>query len=272
MRAKAQLEAERVEREKAKAKRAEQEAEEKRVHEEERHKAEARKGSEARARASSSEASGEVKKVVMDPGCTHCAQAKTICEFLMDGNKKQVACMWCNQSKGKCQWPSNGKDTEASPKTGKVNKGKKQKADEEDAEAGPSKQKWVKTSTRLIEVLDLNEPEASGSGLRESSTDRYSGLEDKLECLIDTAGLIANNLASLFELHETAVKTSGQIANALESLLDKLYGFRMMVSPSDSGSSELDSDELCEEANWLKNHGEDEEEEEAEGEDEGMAK
>ncbi|KIO03200.1 hypothetical protein M404DRAFT_27197 [Pisolithus tinctorius Marx 270] len=72
------LEAKRVVREKAEAERAEQEAEEKRAYEEERHKAKeereakwkckakAGKGDEAGAR--SNEASGEVKKVVMDPG------------------------------------------------------------------------------------------------------------------------------------------------------------------------------------------------------------
>ncbi|KIO00199.1 hypothetical protein M404DRAFT_29806 [Pisolithus tinctorius Marx 270] len=75
----------------------------------------------------------------------------------------------------------------------------------------------------------------------------------------------------LFELHETTVENSGCIANTLESLLDKSYSFSMAVSPSDSGSSELDSEELCEEAKWLRTHGEDEEEE-TEGEDEAMAK
>ncbi|KIO02901.1 hypothetical protein M404DRAFT_27514 [Pisolithus tinctorius Marx 270] len=262
------LEAERVEREKAEAEREEQEAEEKRVCEEEerqeaecRHKAEARQGSEA---------SREVKKVVMDPGCTCCAWAEIVCKFLMDGNKKWVAYMWCNQSKGKCQWPGDGKDTEAGPKARKADKGKKQKADKENAEAGPSKQKQAKKSTRPIEVLDLDEPKASGSRLREAGAECYSGLEEKLEHLIDMAGLIANNLASLFKIHEASVRNLGWITNALESILDESYGFSMVVSPLDLGSSELDSNELCKEADWLKDHGEDEKEE-AEGEDENMA-
>ncbi|KAI6003524.1 hypothetical protein F5J12DRAFT_893768 [Pisolithus orientalis] len=130
------LEAKRVEREKAKAEKAECEAKEERACKEERRcraeeekeaerkcKVEAERGDETGA--SSSEASG-VKKVVMDPGCTCCTQAKTICEFLVDSNKKWVACIWCNQSKGKCWWPGDGKGTKVGPKaTTKVNKGKK---------------------------------------------------------------------------------------------------------------------------------------------------
>ncbi|KIN97852.1 hypothetical protein M404DRAFT_31937 [Pisolithus tinctorius Marx 270] len=236
------LEAERAEKEKAEAEKAEREAKEKRVREEEerweaerRRKAEADKGDEA---------GGEVKKVVMDPGCTHCARANTICEFVVDGNKKRVACVHCNLLKGKCRWPGDGKDAEAGPKAGRTDKGKKQKAEEENAEAGPSNQKQARTSARLTEVLDLDEPEAGGSVTKEAGAARYSGLEDKLEHLIEAAGLIANNLASLFELHETAVENSGRITDALESILDESYGFGMAVSPSDSGSSELDSDEL----------------------------
>ncbi|KIO04641.1 hypothetical protein M404DRAFT_26090 [Pisolithus tinctorius Marx 270] len=205
----------------------------------------------------------------MDPGCTRCARAQVVCEFVVDGNKKRVACVRCNLSKGKCWWPGDRKDAEAGPKI-KADKGKKRKVDEETPEPGPSQTKRAKTSVRPIEVLDLDEIEAGGSGVKEAGAARYSGLEGKLEQLIEAAGLIANNLASLFELHETAVENSGRIADALESLLDESYGFGMAVSPSDSGSSELDSDELREEAEWLKNHGEDEEEE-SEGEDESMA-
>ncbi|KIO02904.1 hypothetical protein M404DRAFT_27519 [Pisolithus tinctorius Marx 270] len=259
----------RAEREKAEAERAVWEAEEKRAHkEEERWEAECKCKAKAR---KGSEAGGEVKKVVMHPSCTCCAQAKVICEFLMDGNKKWVACVCCNQLKGKCQWPRDGKDAEAGPKAiGKVNKGKKWKVDEENAEAGSSNQKQVRMSMRPIEVLDLNEPKAGRSRVKEASMARYLGSEDKLKQLIEAAGLIANNLASLFELHETTVKNSGHIADALELLLDESYSFGMVVSPSDLGSSELDSDELHEEADWLKNHSKDKEEE-AEGEDEGMA-
>ncbi|KIO09670.1 hypothetical protein M404DRAFT_22130 [Pisolithus tinctorius Marx 270] len=278
----AQLEAKRVERERIEAKRAEREkveriaweAKEQRVHEdEEKCKAKEEKEAEQKRKAEtgkSSEAGGEVKRVVMDPGCTRCDQAQVVCKFLKDGNKKRVACVCCNQSKGKCWWPGDRKDIKAGPKAGRANKGKKQKADKESAEAGPSKQKWVKTSARLTEVLDLNEFEAGGSRVKEASAARYSGLENKLERLIKAAGLIANNLASLFKLHETAVKNLGRIADALEALLDESYGFSVVVSPSDSGSSELDSDELREEAEWLKAHSEDEEEE-SEGEDESMA-
>ncbi|KIN99067.1 hypothetical protein M404DRAFT_30858 [Pisolithus tinctorius Marx 270] len=205
----------------------------------------------------------------MDPSCTCCAWAKTVCKFIIDGNKKWVACVHCNLSKGKCQWPRDRKGTKASPKAiRRVDKGKKRKVDKENTEARPSTQKWVRTSVRPTEVLDLNKPKAGGSGLREASVDRYSGLEDKLEHLINTVGLIANNLASLFELHETAIENLGCIADALESILDESYGFGVVVSPLDSGLSELDSDELCKEADWLRTHGKDKEEEEAEGEDE----
>ncbi|KAI6156543.1 hypothetical protein BKA82DRAFT_30462 [Pisolithus tinctorius] len=242
---KAWLEAKRVEREWTEAERAVHEAKEERCKaKEEREakqkcKAEAGKGDKASA--SSSEAS-KVKKVVMDPGCTHCAQAQVVCKFLMDGNKKCIACVRCNQSKGKCQWPRDGKDAKAGPKVaGKVNKGKKWKVNEENAEARPSKQKQVKMSMKLTEVLDLNEPEASGR-------------------------LIANNLASLFKLHETTIENSGQIANTLKSILDESYGFRVVVTPSDLGSSNLNLDELHEEVEWLqaKEGG-------AKGEDENMA-
>ncbi|KIN96784.1 hypothetical protein M404DRAFT_32914 [Pisolithus tinctorius Marx 270] len=238
----ARLEAERAAREKAEAERIAWEAEEQRVCEEEerrraeeekeaerKHKAETGKSSEAGA--SGNETGSEVK-VVMDPGCTRCAWAQTVCEFVIDSNKKRVACVRCNQSKGKCRCPRDGKDAEAGPK---AVKGKKRKVDEENAKARPSNQKQVKTSMRLA----------------------------------GAAGLIANNLASLFKLHETTVENLGRIADALKSILDESYGFGMAVSPSDSGSSELDSDELHEEADWLKNHGEDEGEE-AEGEDEDM--
>ncbi|KIN94334.1 hypothetical protein M404DRAFT_35152 [Pisolithus tinctorius Marx 270] len=275
--AREQAEAKRAERERAKAKRAEREAKERKVHEEEerweakhKHKAEAGKGDEASAGGASGEARGEVKKVVMDPSCTHCTQAQVICKFLVDSNKKQVACVQCNQSKGKCHWPGDGKDTKAIPKARGVAKGQKRKADKENAKAGPSKQKQAKTNVRLTEVLDLDKPEASGSRLRETSVDRYPGLEDKPKHLIDAVRLIANNLASLFKLHETAVKNSGWIANALESLLNESYGYGMSVTPPDLDSSEFDSDELCKEAEWLKTHGEDKEEE-SRGEDETMA-
>ncbi|KIO01297.1 hypothetical protein M404DRAFT_28837 [Pisolithus tinctorius Marx 270] len=264
--AREQAEAERAARERAEAERTEREAEEKKVHEEEekreaerKRKATTSKGDEAGA---SGEAGGEVKRVVMVPGCTRCAHAQVVCEFVVDGNKKRVACVRCNLSKGKCRWPGDGKDTEAGPKI-KADKGKKRKADEETPEPGPSQKKRAKS--KAVEVLEINEPEAGGSGLREAGTERYSGLENKLERLIEAAGLIANNLASLFELHETAVENSGRIADALES-----YGFGVAVSPSDSGSSELDSDELHEEAEWMKAHSKNEEEE-SEGEDENMA-
>ncbi|KIN92808.1 hypothetical protein M404DRAFT_36706 [Pisolithus tinctorius Marx 270] len=270
----ARLEAERVAREQAEAERIAREAEEQRAREEEeRCRAEEEKEAERKRKAEADkgdEAGGEVKKVVMDPGCTRCARANTVCEFVVDGNKKRVACVRCNLSKGKCRWPGDGKDAEAGPKAGRTDKGKKRKAEEENAEAGPSNQKQARTSARPTEVLDLDEPEAGGSVTKEAGAARYSGLEDKLERLIEAAGLIANNLASLFELHETAVENSGRIADALESILDESYGFGMAVSPSDSGSSELDSDELREEAEWLKAHGEDEEEE-SEGEDKSMA-
>ncbi|KIO08127.1 hypothetical protein M404DRAFT_23400 [Pisolithus tinctorius Marx 270] len=160
----------------------------------------------------------------MDPGCTHCTWAKVICKFLVDGNKKRVTCVCCNLSKGKCWWPRDGKDAEAGPKAvGKVNKGKKRKADEEAPEAGPSKKKQAKSKS--VKVLDIDKPEASGSRVREA------------------------------------------IAGGSQALLDELYGFGMAVSPSDSGSSEFDLNELCKEAEWLKTHGEDEEEE-TKGEDE----
>ncbi|KIO00518.1 hypothetical protein M404DRAFT_29429 [Pisolithus tinctorius Marx 270] len=220
--------------------RPEREAEEKKAYNEERWEAETSKGDEAGTGGTGGEAGGEVKWVVMDPVCTCCAWAKVVCEFLVDGNKKSVACMCCNLSKGK--------DAKASPKARRVNKGKKWKADEENAEARPSKQKWAKMSARPTKVLDLDEPEASRSRLRETGADKYLGLEDKLRCLIDMVGLIANNLASLFKLHETAVENSGCITDALKSLLDKSYSFRMAVSPSDLGSSELDSKELHKEA------------------------
>ncbi|KIO03943.1 hypothetical protein M404DRAFT_26569 [Pisolithus tinctorius Marx 270] len=276
--AREQAEAERAARERAEAKRAEREAEEKRVHEEEekreaehKRKAEAGKSDEAGAGGASGEAGGEVKRVVMDPGCTHCTRAQVVCEFLVDGNKKWVACICCNLSKGKCQWPRDGKDIKAGPKAiGKADKGKKQKVDDENAEAGPSNQKWAKTSTRPVKVLDLDEAEAGGSRSWEAGAECYSGLEEKLEWLIDVVGLIANNLAGLFEAHEAMAENSGRIANVLEAMLDESYSFRMVVSPSDSGSSELDSDELHEEAEWLKTHGKDEEEESG-GEDESMA-
>ncbi|KIO04372.1 hypothetical protein M404DRAFT_26232 [Pisolithus tinctorius Marx 270] len=256
----AQLEAERVERERVEAERAAHEAKEKRVHEdEERCKAkEEREANETR---------GEVKKVVMDPGCTHCSRAKTICEFLMDSNKRRVACIQCNLSKGKCQWPRDGKDTEAGPKaTTKVDKGKKWMAKKEIPEPRPSQKKQAKS--RPTKVLEIDEPKASGSRARKAVTGGVVGLEDKLEQLIDITGLIANNLVGLFELQEAAVENSGWIANTLKAMLDESYGFGVAVTPSDSGSSELDTEELCEEVEWLQAEGE---EEEAEGEDEPMA-
>ncbi|KIN96812.1 hypothetical protein M404DRAFT_32951 [Pisolithus tinctorius Marx 270] len=276
------LEAKRVAREQAKAERIAWEAEEQRAREEEeRCRAEEEKeaeckrkagaGKSSEAGAGGNETGSEVKKVVMDPSCTRCARANIVCEFIVDGNKKHVACVRCNLSKGKCRWPGDGKDAEAGPKARRTDKGKKRKAEEENAEARPSNQKWVRTSVRPTEVLDLDELKASGSRMKEAGVARYSGLENKLERLIEAMGLIANNLASLFELHKTAVENSGHIADVLESILDESYGFRMAVSPLDSGSSELDSDELHEEAEWLKNHSEDEEEE-SEGEDESMAK
>ncbi|KIO10891.1 hypothetical protein M404DRAFT_21087 [Pisolithus tinctorius Marx 270] len=267
------LEAERVEREKAEAEKAERErakamrvvweAEGRRAHEEEEKckaehkcKAEAGKGSEAGA--SGGDAVGEAKRVVMDHSCTCCSWAKAVCEFLMDDNKKWVACMHCNQSKGKCRWPRDGKDVKAGLKAkGKVNKGKKWKVDEENAEAGPSRQKQVKMSMKLTKVLDLDEPKAGRSGLKEAGMDRYLGLEDKLEHLIDIMGLIANNLAGLFELQEAA------------SILNESYGFRVAVTPSDLGSSKLDAEELHKEVEWLQSKGV---EEEAKGGDEPMAK
>ncbi|KIO10974.1 hypothetical protein M404DRAFT_21189 [Pisolithus tinctorius Marx 270] len=246
----AQLEAERAEREKAEAERAAQEVEERRAREEEeRWEAECRRKAEA---SKGDETGGEVKKVVMDPSCTRCARAHIVCEFVVDGNKKRVACVRCNQSKGKCRWPGDGKDAEAGPK---AVKGKKRKVDEENAKARPSSQKRAKTSTRPTEILDLNESEAGRSRPREAGADKYLGLEGKLD---------------LFELHETAVENLGCIANALESILDESYSFGMAVSPLDSCSSELDSEELREEAEWLRTHGEDKEEE-TEGEDEAMA-
>ncbi|KIO00584.1 hypothetical protein M404DRAFT_29517 [Pisolithus tinctorius Marx 270] len=190
-----------------------------------------------------------------------------VCEFVVDGNKKCIACVRCNQSKGKCRWPGDGKDAEAGPKV-KADKGKKRKADDKTPEPGPSQKKQAKS--KAVKVLEIDEPKAGGSGLKEAGAERYSGLENKLEQLIEATGLIANNLASLFELHETTVENSGHIADVLELLLNESYGFSMAVSPSDSGSSELNSEELREEAEWLKTHGEGEEEE-SEGEDESMA-
>ncbi|KIO10486.1 hypothetical protein M404DRAFT_21414 [Pisolithus tinctorius Marx 270] len=165
-----QSEAERAEREKAKAEKAVQEAEERRVHEEERqeaeHKCKAKAGKSDEASASG-EAGGEVKRVVMDPSCTHCTQAQVVCEFLMDGNKKWVACVCCNQSKGKCWWRRDGKDTKASPKaTSKVDKGKKWKADDETPEPRPSQKKRVKS--KLTKVLEIDKPNVSGSGVRKA--------------------------------------------------------------------------------------------------------
>ncbi|KAI5983298.1 hypothetical protein F5J12DRAFT_899779 [Pisolithus orientalis] len=68
---------------------------------------------------------------------------------------------------------------------------------------------------------------------------------------------------------ETAVTNSGQITNALEVILDESYGYGMPVSPSDSGSSELNPEELCKEAKWLEAGGKGKE---AEGEGKDMAK
>ncbi|KIO07375.1 hypothetical protein M404DRAFT_23853 [Pisolithus tinctorius Marx 270] len=200
--------------------------------------------------------------------CTRCARAQVVCEFVIDSNKKRITCVQCNQSKGKCRWPGDGKDAEAGPKI-KADKGKKWKADEETPEPGPSKKK-TKAVDKSLEVLDVDEGETGGSRPREPGVAVFSGLEDKLEHLIDVAGLIANNLAGLFEAHEAVAENSDRITDALEAMLDKSYGFGMAMSPSDSGSSELDSDELREEAEWLKAHGEDGEEE-TEGEDEAMA-
>ncbi|KIO12065.1 hypothetical protein M404DRAFT_19888 [Pisolithus tinctorius Marx 270] len=229
----AQLEAERAERERAEAERAVWEAEERRAcEEEERCEAECKCKAEAKksdgAGAGSSEAA-EVKKVVMDPGTCY-TWAKTICEFLIDSNKKWVTCMWCNQSKGKCQWPGDGKDTKVGPKAAsKVDKGKKRKVDEETPEARPSKKKWVKLKS--VKVLDIDKPEAGMSGVRKAVTRGFTGLKDKLKCLIDMAGLIANSLASLFKLHETTVENSGQIANMLEALLRKSYALVWQSPP-----------------------------------------
>ncbi|KIN94835.1 hypothetical protein M404DRAFT_34677 [Pisolithus tinctorius Marx 270] len=265
----ARLEAERAAWERAEAERAEREAEEKKAREEEekqeaerKRKAGAGKGDEA---GTSGEARGEVKRVVMDPSCTRCTRAQVICEFVVDGNKKCVACMRCNQSKGKCQWPGDGKDAEAGPKI-KADKGKKQKADKETPEPRPSKKK-TKAVDKSLEVLDVDEGKTGGSGPREPSVAVFLGLEDKLERLIDVAGLIANNLAGLFEAHEAMAENSSRIADTLKAMLDESYGFGMAVSPSDLGSSELNSDELRKEAEWLKAHGEDGEEE-TKGEDE----
>ncbi|KAI6148796.1 hypothetical protein BKA82DRAFT_22512 [Pisolithus tinctorius] len=288
------LEAKRVEREQIEAEKAVWEAEERRVCEEEerqeaecKHKAKAGKSDEASTGGASGEAGGEVKRVVMDPGCTHCTWAQVICKFLVDGNKKRVACMHCNQSKGKCQWPGDRKDAEAGPKAvsspgllrptptlnkaaPKADKGKKRKADDEMPKPRPSKKK-AKAIDKLLEVLDVDEGETSGSRPRGPSVAAFSGLEDKLKCLIDIAGLIANNLVGLFKAHKAVAENSGRITNALEVMLDESYGFRMAVSPLDSGSSELDSDELHKEADWLKAHSEDKEEESSR-EDETMAK
>ncbi|KIN96994.1 hypothetical protein M404DRAFT_32727 [Pisolithus tinctorius Marx 270] len=277
----ARLEAERVAREQAEAERIAWEAEEQRAREEEErrraeeekeaeHKRKAEAGKSSEAGAGGNETGSEVKKVVMDPGCTCCARAHIVCKFVVDGNKKRVACVRCNQSKGKCRWPGDGKDAEAGPKaTLKADKGKKRKADDETPEPGPSKKK-AKAVEKPLEVLDVDEDEAGGSRPRGPGVTAFSGLEDKLERLIDVAGLIANNLAGLFEAHETVAENSGRIADALEAMLDESYGFGMAVSPSDSGSSELNSDELHEEADWLRAHGE--EEEESEGKDEGEDK
>ncbi|KIN94062.1 hypothetical protein M404DRAFT_35434 [Pisolithus tinctorius Marx 270] len=270
------IEAERAEREKAKAEKAVQEAEERRVRKEEERweaehkcKAEAGKSDEAGAGGTSGEPGGEVKRVVMDPGCTHCTRAQVICEFLIDGNKKRVACVHCNQSKGKCRWPGDGKDAEAGPKaTTKADKGKKRKADKESPEPRPSQKKQAKS--KLTEVLEIDEPETGGSGERKAIAGGFSGLEDKLERLIDVVGLITNNLAGLFKAHETVAENSGRITDTLEAMLDESYGFSMAVSPLDSGSSELNSEELHGEAEWLKAHSKDEEEE-SKVEDESVA-
>ncbi|KIN93285.1 hypothetical protein M404DRAFT_36222, partial [Pisolithus tinctorius Marx 270] len=255
--AREKAEAERAERERVEAERTAREAEERKVREEEerreaerKRKAEAAKSDEAGAGGASGEAGGEVKRVVMDPGCTRCTRAQVVCEFLVDGNKKWVACVRCNLSKGKCRWPGDGKDAEAGPKAGpKADKGKKRKADDETPEPGPSQKKRVKS--KPTEVLEIDEPEAGGSGARKAGAGYPSGLEEKLERLINTAGMIANNLAGLFELQEAAVENSGRIADALEAIIDESYGFGVAVTPSDTGSSELDSDELREEVAWL---------------------
>ncbi|KIO02873.1 hypothetical protein M404DRAFT_27476 [Pisolithus tinctorius Marx 270] len=204
----------------------------------------------------------------MDPSCTHCTWAKIVCEFVIDGNKKHITCVQCNQLKGKCCWPGDGKDAKASPKV-KANKGKKRKPDDEMPEPRPSQKKWAKS--KVVEVLEIDEPEAGRNRAGKASVAMSLGLEEKLKRLINTMGMIANNLAGLFELQEAVVENSSRIADALESLLNESYSFGMAVSPSDSGSSELDSNELCEEAEWLKAHGEDKEEG-TEGEDETMAK
>ncbi|KIO10106.1 hypothetical protein M404DRAFT_21781 [Pisolithus tinctorius Marx 270] len=123
-----------------KVKRTEWEAKERRVHEEEeKHK--------AKAGAGGSEA-GEVKKEVMDPGLSVSFSWMAIRSVL-------PACDAINQKALKCQWPRDGKDAKASLKAiMKADKGKKQKANEENTEAGPSK-KWVTASVKLIKVLDL---------------------------------------------------------------------------------------------------------------------
>ncbi|KIO05556.1 hypothetical protein M404DRAFT_25271 [Pisolithus tinctorius Marx 270] len=274
--AREQAKAERAEREKAKAKKAVQEVEERRVCEEEERweaeckcKAEASKSDEAGTGGASGEARGEVKRVVMDPSCTHCTQAQVTCKFLVDSNKKQVVCVCCNLSKGKCQWPGDGKDAKASPKARRVDKGKKQKANKETPEPGPSKKK-SKAVAKPLEELDIDEDEAGGSRLRGPSVTVFSGLEDKLKHLIDVMELIANNLVGLFEAHETMAENSGRITDALEAMLNESYSFRMAMSPLDLGSSELNSNELHKEADWLKAHSE-EEEEESGREDETMA-
>ncbi|KIN99664.1 hypothetical protein M404DRAFT_30333 [Pisolithus tinctorius Marx 270] len=269
----ARLEAERVAREQDKAERIVQEAEEQRAfEEEEKCRAEEEKEAEWKCKAKANkgdEAGGEVKKVVMDPSCTRCTQVQVVCEFLVDGNKKQVACMRCNLSKGKCRWLGDRKDTEASPKvTSKANKGKKRKADDGTPKPGLSQKKRAKS--KPTEVLEIDKPEVGGSGVRKAGAGGFLGLEDKLERLIDITGLIANNLVGLFEAHEAMAENSGRITDMLEAMLDESYGFGMAVSPSDSGSSELNSDKLCKEAEWLKTHGKDEEEE-SKGEDESMA-
>ncbi|KIO01847.1 hypothetical protein M404DRAFT_28357 [Pisolithus tinctorius Marx 270] len=211
----------RAEREKAKVEKAASETKERRVHKEEerweaKHKCKAKAGKSDEASAGG-EARGEVKRVVMDPSCTHCTQAQVICKFLIGGNKKRVACMCCNQSKGKCWWPGDGKDAEASPRAAlKADKGKKRKANEEMPEPGPSQKKQVKS--RPTEVLEIDEPKASGSGVRKARAGGFSGLEDKLKQLIDVAGLIANNLAGLFKLQEAVVENSGCITDMLEAI------------------------------------------------------
>ncbi|KIO04355.1 hypothetical protein M404DRAFT_26205 [Pisolithus tinctorius Marx 270] len=262
-----------AEREKAEAEKAAWEAKETRVCKEEerweakrKHKAEASKSDEAGTGGTSGEAGGEVKRVVMDPSCTCCTWAQVVCEFLIDSNKKRVACMHCNQSKG-----GDGKDAEATPKAApKADKGKKRKADDKTPEPRPSKKK-AKAVDKPLGVLDINEGETSGSRPRGPSAAAFSGLEDKLERVNNVTGLIANNLVGLFKAHEAMAKNSGRITDVLEAMFDESYSFRMAVSPLDSGSSELDSHELREEADWLKAHGKDEEEESG-GEDETMAK